>query len=528
MEEKWKSSQSPNRPFEQKTTTMRTPANRTGFVVSHRVERKTHNAVRQNCLGEAFLRRNKSWENSKFEALDSHFKQRRTPATTQSTTWLCSSEKRMQTIARRAPGKDPRRKKNHSSQSTSKTAKRTTIRGHRRIRLSRLTPKQVVGSTKGRGETCRQLRHRWQIGTEPIGRRAIGILSILQALTIGEIFLRVRTSFGCLEKNLQPTDGRCEQYTHEYSTVQSCTAWSHFITRTRVAQELQGSGLHIFVSLKQLSSTCHVSFFAAPDTDHKHKFSLTHLVYFSYLSDSLTSTHKIYPIFTLRCSTAEWRINTNPNSHKEWGTLQNYWNFPSQSAQIYGYVYHDTIGQNLGQTSKIQWFLLTKYSWSPACRIIGRKTIWASSIGTWMGNVPNWECLFIENKAYSYGCKETKPQSDVEEIDEAGWSGRNNIFSWPCTLKEDKKMFESRIFLLEQLKKNTWVGKTSRKNRRFVTRKSAWKNILHWQMKRLSSCTMKCGGELPLVPALPRFGSNENREQHTSHVTFSRVSQHTF
>ena len=35
--------------------------------------------------------------------------------------------------------------------------------------------------------------------------------------------------------------------------------------------------LRIFVSLKQLSSTCHVSFFAAPDTDHKHKFSLTNL-----------------------------------------------------------------------------------------------------------------------------------------------------------------------------------------------------------------------------------------------------------
>ena len=55
-----------------------------------------------------------------------------------------------------------------------------------------------------------------------------------------------------------------------------------------MAQELQGSGLHIFVSLKQLSSTCHVSFLAAPDTDHKHKFSLTH---FAYLSDDLPNTH---------------------------------------------------------------------------------------------------------------------------------------------------------------------------------------------------------------------------------------------
>ena len=61
-----------------------------------------------------------------------------------------------------------------------------------------------------RAAICRQLRHRHQIGTEPIGRRAIGILIILQALTSGEFFLRVRTGFVCLEKNLQPTDGVCK------------------------------------------------------------------------------------------------------------------------------------------------------------------------------------------------------------------------------------------------------------------------------------------------------------------------------
>ena len=99
-----------------------------------------------------------------------------------------------------------------------------------------------------------------------------------------------------------------------------------FITRTRVAQEQQSSGLHIFVSFSQLSSTCHVSFFAAPDTDHKHKFSLTHFTHFSYLSDGLTFVHEPYdsrPIFTLRCSTAEWRINTNPISNpKCWEQLE--------------------------------------------------------------------------------------------------------------------------------------------------------------------------------------------------------------
>ena len=49
---------------------------------------------------------------------------------------------------------------------------------------TRLTLELVGGSTQSRGETCRQLRHRHRIGIEPIGRRAVGILSILQGLTI--------------------------------------------------------------------------------------------------------------------------------------------------------------------------------------------------------------------------------------------------------------------------------------------------------------------------------------------------------
>ena len=63
-------------------------------IISHRVETTPHNVARQNRRGEAHLPRYKSWENSKFEAFDSHAKyRRRTAATTQSTTRLCSSER---------------------------------------------------------------------------------------------------------------------------------------------------------------------------------------------------------------------------------------------------------------------------------------------------------------------------------------------------------------------------------------------------------------------------------------------------
>ena len=151
-----------------------------------------------------------------------------------------------------------------------------------------------------------------KVGPKPIGRRAIGILSIFQTLTTGHNFLRVRTGVGCLEKK-PPANRRCggEQYTHKCSTYR-VAQHDHFSSREHAW--LKSSGLHIFVSLKQLSSTCHVSFFSAPDTDHQHKFSLTHFIHFSYLADGLTFAHKPYdsrPLYTLRCPTAEWRTNTN-------------------------------------------------------------------------------------------------------------------------------------------------------------------------------------------------------------------------
>ena len=217
----------------------------------------------------------------------------------------------MQTIARRALGKAD----NHS-----RAWKNTT---------ARLTLTQEGRSTKGRGETCRQLRqdrgptckklrHRRQIGTEPIGRRAIGILSILLALTTGDFFFRVRTCFLFLEKtSRQPRERGVNSTLQTYGTYR-VAEHDHISSREHAWPKSCKAQDCTSLSPKQLSSTCHVPFLAAPDADHMHEFSLTHLIYLTYLSDSVTSTHKIYgtrSIFTLRCSTAEWRINTNPISH---------------------------------------------------------------------------------------------------------------------------------------------------------------------------------------------------------------------
>ena len=62
------------------------------------MDRAEKNWTWQDCLWGSFIRRNKSWENSKFKTLDPQIESRRCATTIKTTTWFCSSEKRMQEI----------------------------------------------------------------------------------------------------------------------------------------------------------------------------------------------------------------------------------------------------------------------------------------------------------------------------------------------------------------------------------------------------------------------------------------------
>ena len=76
------------------------------------------------------------------------------------------------------------------------------------------------------------------VGPNPVEDEQSEFSAFFKSLTIGEFFLRVRTGFGCLEKNFQPTDGRREQYT----TNTARTELHSMIT----FHQLQSSGLHTF------------------------------------------------------------------------------------------------------------------------------------------------------------------------------------------------------------------------------------------------------------------------------------------
>ena len=80
----------------------------------------------------------------------------------------------------------------------------------------------------------------------------------------------------------------------------------------------------------------------------------------------------------------------------KWKTLQNYWKFQNRDVQTFGFVYHDTNGQNHGPVWKIQSFLLNE-----SCMVI----LWQDCYGK--GNLRKSYCNTVGRRfptvsAYSY------------------------------------------------------------------------------------------------------------------------------
>ena len=99
-----------------------------------------------------------------------------------------------------------------------------------------------------------------------------------------------------------------------------------------------------------------------------------------------------------------------------------------------------------------------KFARTPTCWPLVGKTVRGSSVGTRMGKVPTWECLFVHRKQ-GYFCQyvwmtskwleESRVSSHVEEIDETCWSWRTNIISWPRIFMSRTGTGDGCLFLLE-------------------------------------------------------------------------------
>ena len=206
-------------------------------------------------LWRTFLRRKGSWGCSKIEALDSHVR-----ATTQSPTWLCSTETRKQTIARRALGKDPKRLENHSSWSISKKTKKdkcwraskNSTRGWHQNRmevLQRFVGKPSDSFFRIAGQPADSFVIVVKLGPNPLEDEQLEFSAFFKVWRFGE-----------RKTSRQPT-GSCEQHTHKYSMcrcaqcVRTHTEQIDHISPREHAwlESWKASGLHIFVT----QNNCH-------------------------------------------------------------------------------------------------------------------------------------------------------------------------------------------------------------------------------------------------------------------------------
>ena len=105
---------------------------------------------------------------------------------------------------------------------------------------------------------------------------------------------------------------------------------------------------------------------------------------------------------------------------------------PKQKVEMFGYVFHDTNGQNHGQTLKIPWYIA-----------VG-KTIRRSFIRTWMEKIPNWACMFVHRKQWLF------LSENVDDINMAGKT-QNMALMWKKLMKyvdiDEPSSFLDHVYL---------------------------------------------------------------------------------
>ena len=295
--------------------------------VTHPVDRGAIFWIRQDCFGRPFIRRNKTWKNSECKTLGVlRLNQDGAQQPPNPRPDFAQAKRECKRMQRWTCEKESTRILTTSSWSTIKTTKRTSVRRNRRAWLSsrssnRLAVLQfrVTGALSHSPSSTNWDRNNW--------------------------VAFFRTSFGCREIHFPTTDGGCEQNTRSYSmyrcaqcvSTSHCTVWPLFITRTRLAQDCKP-----WCAWNILSSTCHVSFFAAPDTDHQHKLSLTYLSNLTVILSFSPKPVDSRSMCALRRFTAELRFLGSPIAHRLWAqkdrARQESWGWTSRSntRQNYG------------------------------------------------------------------------------------------------------------------------------------------------------------------------------------------------
>ena len=145
----------------------------------------------------------------------------------------------------------------------------------------------------------------------------------------------------------------------------------------------------------------------------------------------------------------------------------NCWKFPkSEWSDIW-----IRLPRHIWPKSMVQYGRPSRSSWKESVRssfgrtIMGKSNLRKSFCRTWLGENPNWECLFVHlEKGFFFSVyvgeiklatKNQKSWSDVEITQQRSWFGRTNIFPGSCALGMfSKTMWNKQKILVGQLHRN--------------------------------------------------------------------------
>ena len=174
---------------------------------------------------------------------------------------------------------------------------------------------------------------------------------------------------------------------------------------------------------------------------------------------------------------------------------------PNQNVQTFGFVYHDTHGQNHGPVWKTQSFLL-----SEICTVI----LWQDWYGKGNLRTSCWNtvgrkfpignaCSYTMKKGYSYLCmwmtsnwlERNKIFSDVERTKQRSWFGRTNIIPRSCIPGMHSKTMWNKQRYCWQLQNHVWITNFRRSNWKItMLGRSEYLFVVLWHGR---SCQEMCG-----------------------------------
>ena len=251
----------------------------------------------------------------------------------------------------------------------------------------------------------------------------------------------------------------------------------------------RGSRLHILVSQNGCHNTCHVSFLAAPGTDHK---VLSHLPHQSF-RHSLPRTQVLWRTMHFHPAKIHGRVADQHKSHlshtqyqltprSKWKMHHRYWKFQTQNVQIFGYVYQNTNGPNHGPAWKTQSFLL-----SEICTVLWQDYHGKGNSGKFHWNtawkIPNGDCFFCTPRK-----KDHSLSVHVNDIKLAG--KKQNIDPMWKVLMKDVDLGEPTSFL-----DHVYLGCTQRECETSKDIVDSYRNMFEYKISARAKEKLPCSGK---------------------------------